>query len=153
MRLYVPKDLSMPLHAKEDEHVMSLDDALLLKEVMECFESFEELKRLVAKNYKKEKVNIRDPGLRHIWKESKLPQGSLREVFNAVVNVFSREAVDSGGMIKDKLPSNFLIARVGDEFGIEYKTARQKIMALRRGGYLKEDYGQIIFPVELIERR
>lgn len=152
MRLYVPKLMIDPKDAKDDEYIMSLDDALKLKEVMEHFASFDELKRLVAKNYKKEKINIRYPGLKDIWKETKLPQGSLRETFNAVVNVFGREGSEHG-RVKDKLAKQFLIARVADEFGIEMKTAKQKVLALVAGGYLEEgDYGFYLFPQELMDR-
>ena len=150
MKLYVPKNWPMPTDVKEDQHPMDLSDMLMLKEIMEQFEDFEQLRRCVAKNYKKEKVQIRYPNLATIWDESKLPNGSLRDTFFAVINVFGG-SVPAGCPIKDRLPYPMLVARVGDEFGCEYKTAKGKVTSLKNGKYLKEEFGQILFPKELMK--
>lgn len=150
MRLYVPRNMTMPMDAKEDEYVMTMEDCLDLKAMMEHFDSFEELRKCVGKNFKKEKIKVRFSGLEDIWDESRLPKGSLRETFNAVLNVFGD--ISGGGKIKGQIPTNIVTARVADEFGVEFKTAKTKMKALMHGLFLREELGKIQFPIEFIKK-
>jgi hypothetical protein len=154
MKLYIPKNFQLVADAPADSHVMDANDALILQEIMELFQDFESLKRCVSKNFKKEKIIIRDESLRDIWDEDKLPKGSLRETFNAVINVFvdhANEATD--GEIEHSIQRDMMIARIADEFGVQQKNAKDKLTALENGGYVKNEFGCTAFPHALRRKK
>ena len=148
MRLYIPKQVSLITDAKEDEHVMDLLDWQLLQDIMEGFDSFGELKARVDKRKLEEKINIDYEGLRNIWNEDKMPHGTLRETFNGVINVFGDEA-DNGRPPK-KLPRDRLEALLADQFGTTVRSVRPKLRAVVIAGFLKEEYGAVMFPVHML---
>lgn len=153
MKLYIPRHLTMAMDAKEDEYVMSIDDCIALKEVMEGYDSFEDLKRAVAKNLKGEKVEIRYEGLYDIWDEGKMPHGSMRANLNAVINVFGRHSSMEDGKVSKSIAKDVMYAQVADEFGVEFKTGKMRVNGLLKGGYLREEYGRVLFPTHLMRER
>jgi hypothetical protein len=148
MKLYIPKQVSLITDAKEDEHVMDLMDWQDLYDIMEVFDSFKELKARVAKRKLEEKINIEYEGLKNIWDEDRMPHGTLRETFNAVVNIFGDEATD--GRPPKKLPKDRLVALLADQFGTTVRSVKPKLQAVITAGFLKEEYGAVIFPVHMI---
>jgi hypothetical protein len=148
MKLYIPKQVSLITDAKEDEHVMDLLDWQDLYDIMEMFDSFKELKARVAKRKLEEKINIEYEGLRGIWDEERMPHGTLRETFNGVINIFGDEATD--GRPPKKLPKDRLVALLADQFGTTVRSVKPKLQAVITAGFLKEEYGAVIFPVHMI---
>lgn len=148
MKLHIPKQVSLITDVKENEHVMDLSDWQDLADIMEMFESFKELKARVVKRKLEEKINIEYEGLRGIWDEERMPHGTLRETFNGVINVFGDES-DNGHPPK-KLPKDFLLALLADQFGTTVRSVKPKLKSVIVAGYLKEEYGSVIFPTHMI---
>jgi len=148
MKLYIPKKVELITDAKEDEYVMDLSDWQDLCDIMVFFESFKELKARVAKRKLEEKINIEYEGLRDIWDEGRMPHGTLRETFNGVINVFGDEA-DNGRPPK-RLAKDRLLALLADQFGTTVRSVKPKLQAVITAGYLKEEYGAVLFPVHMI---
>lgn len=148
MKLHIPKQVGLITDAKEDEHVMDLMDWQDLYDIMEVFDSFKELKARVAKRKLEEKINIEYEGLKNIWDEDRMPHGTLRETFNGVINIFGDEATD--GKPPKKLPRDRLAALLADQFGTTVRSVKPKLQAVITAGFLKEEYGAVIFPVHMI---
>ncbi|MCK9601264.1 MAG: hypothetical protein M0R06_19650 [Sphaerochaeta sp.] len=148
MKLYFPKQVSLITDAKEDEHVMDLSDWQDLYDIMEMFDSFKELKARVAKRKLEEKINIEYEGLKNVWDEDRMPHGTLRETFNGVINVFGDEAND--GHPPKKIAKDRLTALLADQFGTTVRSVKPKLKAVITAGFLKEEYGAVIFPTHMI---
>lgn len=135
--------MTMPIEVREDETVMTLVDAMLLKEIMEGFRSFEELKAAVSKYHKSYNLDCRYP-----FEFDDLPGGSVRDWFIAVVNVFGDEGVRKfkGSGVPSKLERKYLVSKVQEELGKVERTVNGYIQSLINSEELVEEYGMVLFP-------
>jgi hypothetical protein len=150
MKLYTPKQVALVMDAKEDEYVMGLSDWQILQDIMEVYNSFEELKHQVSMRKREEKIAIRHSGLADIWDEGKMPKGTLRETFNGVINIFG-DLGEEGHPAK-KVLTERLLALLADEYGSTVRSVKPKYLAVRSAGFVKEDYGATVFPVHMMKR-
>ena len=148
MKLYVPRELTMPVDVKSDEHVLDLKQWMDLQAVLEDYKSFDEVLRALSKNTKKCYIDLRYPAL--ALKE--MPDGSVGDWLITVVNIFGDEAVEGGGKLPAGLPKPRLLVRMAEEMDVTERVAKTRLLTLMHGGYLEEQYANVLFPVKLLMR-
>lgn len=148
MKLYTPRQVTLVMDAGEDEHVMDLNDWQILQDVMDVYNSFEELKHQVSMRKREEKIRIRHAGLEDVWNEEKLPKGTLRETFNGIINVFGDQGED--GHVAKSVPTDKMLALLADEHGTTVRSVRPKYRAVVVAGFVRENYGTTVFPTHML---
>lgn len=150
MRLYVPKEMQMPLDMKEGDYCPSLKEWLALQDVCECYQSFDEILYALAKGIKRTNVELRYPAL----KLKEIPAGSVGDWLIQVVNIFGDVAAQGDDhRVPASIDKPFLIARLCEEGNVTERVAKQRLITLMHGNYLQEEYGRVLFPVQLLARR
>ncbi|MCK9598854.1 MAG: hypothetical protein M0R06_07445 [Sphaerochaeta sp.] len=139
-----------PTDAKEDEYVMTLDDALILQEILEHFKSFSELRKAVGKKLKDER-----PVVRHDFMECvTIPcNGSNYDTFVGVLNVFGDFSEDNndaleGVRIQPRLDFKYLVAKLSGELNVSEIVAKRRLRTLINGKWLEQSGGVVLFPIK-----
>jgi hypothetical protein len=78
----------------------------------------------------------------------KMPPGPSADTLAAVLNVFGDSA--NGTKAPSGLPYKRLVAKLADEMIVNYRTAKGKLDTLLRAGHLKQEYGNVLFPKQLM---
>jgi hypothetical protein len=149
LRLYIPKTISLVVDAKEDEHIMDSADWQDLADVMEYCSSFADLKRMVKKGFDHSNVKLRYPGMAM----KSYPNGSVGDWYISLLNAWGDYVVDvkKGQEFPAALDKDLLMARMAEDMNCTVKTAEKRLLTLKQGGYVKMEFGKVIFPKDNLE--
>lgn len=150
MRLYVAREMTLPIDIKDNEYCPSLQEWLQLQEILECYDSFNEVLRALSNKVKKTNVQIRYPALNL----KNIPTSSVGDWLITVVNIFGDVAAESEDhKVPSGLSKTFLLAKMCEEMNVTERNAKQWLGTLMHGHYLVESFGLIKFPTHLLASR
>ena len=144
MKLYIPKNVSLIVDAKPEEHVMDASDWQSLADVMEYCNSFDDLKQMVKKGFKTSNVQLRYPGM----EMKDYPNGSVGDWYISLLNAWGDYVVDvkGGKEFPAAIDKDLIIARMAEEMNCSAKTAEKRLETLKNAKYIRVEYGRVIFP-------
>jgi hypothetical protein len=76
------------------------------------------------------------------------PEGQVGGWLIAVLNIFGKRGVESGGDVPDRVDRNWLLTRMCEEMDVTDKVAKDRLRTLKNGHYLREEFGCVKFPVD-----
>jgi len=128
------------------------DEQMLMElaEVAKGYASWNELINVLRCNIGKGRVILQYPSL----ELNDHPGGSVGDWLTIILNVFGRAGIEEmAGKLPKSLPRLRLLARMAESMDCSEFIAEKRLLTLEHGGYLRESYGCIMFPVERLKQR
>lgn len=145
MKLHIPKKVPFDESEPDGEHVMSMEDYVILKRVMQRFDTFAHLEHYVKDGKIEQRHVLRNVDLLEWLDCERWPKGGLRDAFCAVLNVFAEE-YEKKGVLPPGLPFDHILAKAADDLGVTERSFKPKLNSLIKGKYIDLRYGNVIFP-------
>jgi hypothetical protein len=128
-----------------DQPSFSPEQLRELAEVAKEYSSWKELIHALRDNIAKGRVVLRYPAL----ELKEYPQGKIRDWLVIILNIFGDIGVKEGSF-PDRIERNRLLARMSGAMNCNEALAKKRLITIEHGGYLKELYGCVLFPTELL---
>lgn len=146
MKLHLVKTMIYTEEEVDGEHVPTMGDMVILKRVMQRFDTFAHLEHYIKDGHVEQRHALRHVDVLEWLDDSRYPTGcKLKDAFVAVLNIFGDEYAKKG-VLPTGLPFDFILAKGADDMAVSERTFKCQLNSLIKGKYLDLSYGSVKFP-------